>query len=377
MTRATGAALGGLALILAALAFDASPLFVPGVAFSVLGVGTAAWIAMAARGATIERRLDRDRVIEDEPVEATIEARRGAWGLPRAEIAEPMADHTISLDGQLSVIRGSSSMTIRVVARFGRRGRHVLPPPTLIVHDPLGLVRAELAGRGPDELLVLPRTEPVRWNHPEGGGALPGRATLRQSSESQAAADLDGLRPYRPGTPASRIYWPALARSGKLLERRLHADADERPLVVLDARCPGPSEHLDAAVRAAASLTLALARRGGCGILLPGERHPVELGPDLAAWPAVHVRLALVEAAAQTHALTLGRENQRRQLLYVAAQPLRRPPTATRGASHGSGALVLPKDLAVAVAGSPSFEVAGCVGFAVRTRRRAGVKQAV
>ena len=93
-----------------------------------------------------------------------------------------------------------------------------------------------------------------------------------------AAVDMDGLRPYRVGTPASRIHWPAVARGHGLIERRLQADGDSRPLVVLDARLPGPdaqSELLDAAVRAAASLVLELARRGGCGLLLPGEQRPI------------------------------------------------------------------------------------------------------
>src|SRR5205807_7539470 len=103
-----------------------------------------------------------------------------------------------------------------------------------------------------------------------------------------AAVDIDGLRPYRHGTSASRIHWPAFARGAGLLERRLRADSDMRPLVVLDARGSGPPEHLDAAVRAAASLTLELARRRGCRVLLPGERRGIVVEPDLVAWRRVH-----------------------------------------------------------------------------------------
>ena len=50
------------------------------------------------------------------------------------------------------------------------------------------------------------------------------------------------------------------------------------------------------AVRAAASLCVHLAREGGCALLLPGDRRPVDIGHDLGAWPALHARLALVEA---------------------------------------------------------------------------------
>ena len=55
------------------------------------------------------------------------------------------------------------------------------------------------------------------------------------ASEAMAAVDVDGLRPYRPGTPASRIHWPAVARGAGLIERRLQADGDSRPMIVLDA----------------------------------------------------------------------------------------------------------------------------------------------
>ena len=43
MRRAAAAAVSGLALILIALAFEAAPLFVPGVALIALGVAAPAW----------------------------------------------------------------------------------------------------------------------------------------------------------------------------------------------------------------------------------------------------------------------------------------------------------------------------------------------
>ena len=80
-----------------------------------------------------------------------------------------------------------------------------------------------------------------------------------------------------------------------MLERRLVAELDSAPLIVLDPSAPESEEALDKAVRAAASLCVWLAHDGGCSILLPGDRRPVEVGHDMGAWPAVHVRLALVE----------------------------------------------------------------------------------
>ncbi len=115
-----------------------------------------------------------------------------------------------------------------------------------------------------------------------------------------------------------------------MVERRLVADADARPLVVLDPRDPPTPEALDSAVRAAASLAVYLARRaGGCSLLLPGDRRATSLQHDLRGWPALHARLALLEA-------TDGGPNARRlersgPVFWVSAGGSALPPTVKRG----------------------------------------------
>ncbi len=367
MRRAAAVALCGVALTLAAFAFDAAPLFVTGVAFTLLGAVTPMWVWASARNATVQRRLLEDRVIEGEPVEAMIAVRRGPLGLPGGEVLDPLAGTPVALSRPLSLLAGGSKADIRVVARFARRGLLRFEPPRLIVRDMLELASATRRGEGSaEELLVLPRTEPVRWNGRDNGRRAEG-SNARQTDEPLAAVDVDGLRPYRPGTPASRIHWAALARGAGLLERRLRADADTRPLVVLDARCPGPVEHLDAAVRAAASLTLELARRGGCRVLLPGDRRPVAVESDLKSWAGVHTRLALVERTADTRPPALGAGAKLGAVFYVAARPTDRVPAALAPGGSAACVLVLPAEL-VPVSAAPSFEVSGCRGWATRTR---------
>jgi uncharacterized protein (DUF58 family) len=359
-------ALGGVVLTLVALTFNAAPLFVPGFAFLALGVASPVWVWLSTRPTTVERRLHGDRVVEGDPFEATIEVRRGPLGLPGAELHDPLAHASIELGVPLSLVRGGRRATVRIVTRFSRRGLRYLPPPSLVVHDPLELARLERPGAGPgQELLVLPHTEPVRWRL-DGGPAQ--QADGRGPTEPLAAVDVDGLRPYRPGTPASRIHWAALARGAGLLERRLRQDADTRPLVVLDARGEGPEEHLDAAVCAAASLTLELARRGGCRILLPGARRAVAIESDLAGWPTVHARLALVEGGRGTPAPVLDAGGRLGPVFYVAAHRIRQLPAAL--AARGRGAVLLVTPVGPLGAGSerPSFEVSGCRGYLVHAR---------
>ena len=170
---------------------------------------------------------------------------------------------------------------MRIVASFPRRGLRRIDPPTLIVSDALELARIVRESPSPaQELLVLPRTERVKWV--PGAGEKWRRATGAAPLEPFGATEVDGLRPYRQGTPASRIHWPALARGAGLLERRLRADTETRPLVVLDARCDGPLEHLDAAVRAAASLVLELGRPHRLRPVAAGRVPPARdrAGPD-------------------------------------------------------------------------------------------------
>jgi hypothetical protein len=132
---------------------------------------------------------------------------------------------------------------------------------------------------------------------------------------------------------------------------------------------------LDAAVRAAASLTLELARTGGCSVLLPGMRQPLQVSGDLTAWPGVHTRLALVEGGTDQAPALRGRAAGG-AIIYVAARldPQAVVPTGTRMAS--AFLLVVPAALGERLSPAPSFEVSGCAGYllqtrAVRARRRA------
>jgi uncharacterized protein (DUF58 family) len=375
-SRALAVTLAGALLTLVAFMFAASPLFVPGIAFLVIGLAAPAWVWCSAQGARVVRALPGGRVVEDEPLEATIEVRRGYLGLPGAEVIDPVTGARVSLSEPLSLIAGGRVARVRVVTSFSRRGIQKLDPPTLVVSDALQLARTvRIGAESAQELLVLPRTERVRWLVP-GSSRRSERTEGNAHTDALAAVDLDGLRPYRPGTPASRIHWPAVARGAGLLERRLQPDGDTRPLVVLDTRDDGQTDLLDAAVRAAASLVIELARTGGCRLLLSGERRAAAIDSDLANWPAVHARLALVEGGPSSRAPALGASGSRvGPVLYVASQPFERLTARVGSLTHGVAVVVLP---AATLDGgrvpgsripmSASFEVSGCVGFTLRER---------
>jgi uncharacterized protein (DUF58 family) len=363
MRRAAAVATAGAGLLLAAFAFDSSTLFVPAVALIVLAVLVSSWVWLAAWAATISRVLDADRVVEEQPVEARILV-RGLLGLPGAEIRDPLSEGSIAISSSFDTRR----LEVRVLSRFPRRGRVALPPPVLRLTDQLGLAEAVRRGSGHDqELLVLPRTERVTWRSHDWGRRM-ATAGADISSEPTGVSELDGLRHYRPGTPASRIHWPALARGAGLLERRLLAEGQSSPLVVLDARGSAPEAWLDAAVRAAASLTLELSRSHGCDLLLPGLRRALHVARDLSGWPAAHARLALVEGGLECPAPAVARRSGGAAIFYVAVQPLQTAPVSVAD-QRSRVVLVLPRELAAELRRPVSFEVTGCVGFPAGARR--------
>jgi uncharacterized protein (DUF58 family) len=343
-------ALLGAGLLLIGGLFDGEPLYAAGLAFLVLGLGAIAWVWATASGVSVEREVAEPTVVEDEPLDVRVVVRGRGLPLPGGVLDEALLERPLRLRA------GHREMRIHIQARFARRGRRTLPPPRVVLRDPLGLAERVVAGGEEASVLVLPRTSAVRT--PSGwGAAMSGRA--RSALTVAAESEVDGLRPYQVGSPASRIHWPALARGHGMLERRLRAEIDARPLIVLDTRGPASPEAVDAAVRAAASLVLHLARAGGSAVLLPGERRPVAVERDLAAWPGVHVRLALVEAG---HAP--GPAGTRTgPVLYVAARvPATGLTSAPRSLREVSGPrlLVVPAHLPGVPA---SLQVAGCRGY--------------
>jgi uncharacterized protein (DUF58 family) len=359
---ALGCAALGLLLLLVAGTFDAEPLYVTGAALVLLGAGAAAWIGLGGWGATVQRTIAKRSVVEEEALAVRIEAVRGRLPLPPGWIDEPLLPEPVRLGA------GRARARVRAEVTFGRRGRRVLAPPALVLRDPFGLAQRVITGGHADEVLVLPRVLPVRSTANGGDGVA---AHARAALVAAAETEIDGLREHREGTPASRIHWPTVARGAGLMERKLISEADSRPLVVLDPRAPASQDALDAAVRAAASLTVHFARRTGCGLLLPGDRRAVTVDPDLLAWPQAHVRLALMDDATGP-ALTAA-QNRRGLVVFVAARVVDRPPRGL-GRTPGGSLLVVPG----AIAGRTAvLEVAGCQGFVAGRTGSAAVMAAV
>jgi uncharacterized protein (DUF58 family) len=344
--------------LLCAATFAMRSMYIPGITFLALGLGFAIWVTLAAAGAQLDREPGPATVEEDQPWPLRIVVKPGLVPAPGGEVAEPLIKRSLRLS-EMTVGR-DGKRRVRVEVRFRRRGRRMIEGSRLIIHDPLSLATREIDSRAErGEVLVLPRIEPVV---PVEGGGAPGMHNRgREGGDGGRAArasapelELDVLRPYREGSPATRIHWPTLARTGQLMERRFVADPRARPLVVVDSHDPVGERELDAAMRAAASLAYHLGRSGGCGVMLPGDRHVTILRGDMRSFPEVHARLALLEPAGAIP--MLARTAKTGPVVWVTASHAI-PALPVR---MGGGWIVAPHPLAAAA--PAEFRVAGCIG---------------
>jgi uncharacterized protein (DUF58 family) len=349
--RAPATAALGVAFVLVGLGFGLTAALVCGVALLGLAIVAFGWVELATLGGRLERVPGPGRLEESEAYPLRIQLVRTLLPPPGGELRDPLLERSVP-----------------VGPRWPRRldravwltspGRVRLDPARLVVRDPLGLWQRRLESEESLDLVVLPRVDPVRWAGPgaEPRGQSPGSghasdAVSRRGGPAQF--EVDGLRPYRDGSPASRIHWPTVARTGEMIERRLVAGGEPRPLVVFDPRGAEDPAYRERAMRAAASLCVELARTGGCDLLLPGERRPLTIDPALRAWPEAHVRIAVSDPNAGPQLLPAMRGSA---VLWVTAG--RALPASLRQLRAGSF-LITPSGSRRAAA----LRVSGCFGY--------------
>lgn len=306
---------GAGALLCGTAALLAIPsLLIPGIAALVAAAIAPAWTRAAIAGASLRLRLTPPMVQEDEPLPITVEVRRGPVPFPgRALLRWREGDGVALPPRRRSELSGTVS--------FARRGRHALGPVSLSTADPLGIAARELTCEE-REVLVLPRVLPIAGRALDLLGA-------RGGARPDSTPEVDSLRSHQPGSPATRIHWPTVARTGELMERALTREADPRVLVMLDTADADSEEALDRALRATASLCVHLARRSGCLLLLPGDRRASAIAPDLRTWPALHARLALLDGAAAAGVWEPGPGGPQTRV-YVTACSVGSPPPGGR-----------------------------------------------
>jgi uncharacterized protein (DUF58 family) len=163
-----------------------------------------------------------------------------------------------------------ATAALRYRVHGARRGRLPLGPLRLRLVDPFGLVLRTTSGVDTATLLVVPRVRPlgrVALSGGAGGGAAGARRSLAVHGEDDVST-----REYRRGDDLRKVHWRATARTGELQVRLEERPWRARTTVLLDTRRPAhlvapqhdpdPADSLEWAVEAAASIAVALGRRG-------------------------------------------------------------------------------------------------------------------
>ncbi|GIX21396.1 MAG: hypothetical protein KatS3mg121_0179 [Gammaproteobacteria bacterium] len=159
---------------------------------------------------------------------------------------------------------------LRVPVPTARRGPLPLPPLRLDTRAPLYIVRCWTWLALDARLLVYPRPAGSRRLPQPAGGTGASRPRL------DGDADFDGLRRYRPGDPPSRIYWPAVARSGEKQVKVFRGDGEG--VLWLDAAL-APQADWEQRLSQLCRWVLAAQRAGlRWGLRLPGVTVPPAAG---------------------------------------------------------------------------------------------------
>jgi uncharacterized protein (DUF58 family) len=273
MKRAAGLLVGAVVLAVVAGALASLALFALAVGLLLVTLAAGVSVALAARHLAVTRSVLHREVGEDQPISVRLQVRGLGW-LPLPVQLEAQVD----TDRWLPLGEGGGLLPLLV----GRRGPWQLGPSRLRLRDGFGLLEWVVLAGQPEPLLILPA--------PDLRVPIPPRPDARA-----ADPDLDGLEPYVPGTPISRVHWPALARGAGLQQRRLAAPAAGLPLVVVETADTGDPRAVDWAARTAAGAILRLVGTGGCRVLLPGDQVATTVTDLTAAWRGVHRRLALLQ----------------------------------------------------------------------------------
>ncbi|MEU6060284.1 DUF58 domain-containing protein [Streptomyces sp. NPDC047097] len=167
---------------------------------------------------------------------------------------------------------GRREVSYRV--RSDLRGRYPLGPLQLRLSDPFGMCELTRAFSAHDDLIVVPRTEPLPPVRLAGDGA--GYGDGRQRSLALAGEDDVIPRGYRHGDDLRRVHWRSTARHGELMVRREEQPQRARCTVLLDTRRTayrgaGPGSAFEWAVSGAASAVVHMLGRGFAVRLLTDE----------------------------------------------------------------------------------------------------------
>lgn len=268
---------------------------------------TTLWSRYGLGSISVDRRLGSDRAVWGDEVALDVEVwNQKLLPVPLLVVDDHVTDTLRVVGRTLGASERPGRATLSnawSLLWYERVVRHLVIDARrrgVFAFGPLRLTVSDLFERGsnseerelPAELLVRPRTVPVRAAEPARAplGVTRARASLFTDPSRYA-----GVRAYQPGDPLRRVHWRATARAGMPMSRRYEPVNERHVLLAVDLQTvPGPhwlmlydDEGVEALCVAAASLARRFLRDGSaCGLLLgtqlAGGRRWAYLPPSAA-----------------------------------------------------------------------------------------------
>jgi len=298
-----------------------------GVILGALALAREAWFRRGLRGLHYQRSLSTTRCVQGDEVAVSVRV----WNRSLLPIGRITTDDQASQDirfreqsmgGPAATSRSALSnvWTLlpfeRVERRFhllaDRRGRLVLGPVHLETADLFVGIAAAGDIQMPGQLIVAPRSVPVR----QAGARSRWSPVARPASGfPEDPALVAGVRAYQPGDPPRRIHWKATARTGTPSSKHYEASRQREVVVVVDIQTePGrmPSGRHDPdlveaiCVTAASLLRHGLANGVRCGLAAAAYTHRPSAQVRILPGSGTGQLLALMDALGRASPMASG-----------------------------------------------------------------------
>ncbi|MDH5401077.1 MAG: DUF58 domain-containing protein [Candidatus Heimdallarchaeota archaeon] len=173
------------------------------------------------------------------------------------------------------------SLSYAYILRLPVRGRFLIGPTKIIIHDKQGFFSDEAVLAELSDLLVYPSYEDIKKLQMLGSKRQLGKLFGSHRTKIKGmGTDFFGIREFQPGDPLKYVHWAAVAKSGgeRLMVREFESEQNIRVLLLLDASASMGSgiprnTKLEYAIRSCVMMAhLAMENKDTVGLAVINER---------------------------------------------------------------------------------------------------------
>lgn len=258
----------GLALMALGRAFGATGLLEVGSGLLVLVLTAVVVVRYGRHDLEVTRAVSPRRANAEQKVEVSLTVRNSGAGRAPVLLLEDSLPSSLTGRGRFTLmgLEPAGRRDIGYELRAPRRGRYLIGPLRITSSDPFRLARVSERRTEVAELLVHPRTEPLKVPRDIGQYRSPAVASIRQLTGARGD-DFYTLREYVNGDDLRKIHWASTAKRDRYMIRQEETPWHTRATILLDDlaahhRGSGPASTFERSIEACASLAALYSRSG-------------------------------------------------------------------------------------------------------------------